>query len=85
MHRESELWYPESGRKFLGEATTIMSLPLEEDDQTVDFERLRELDRYLSTLSRKELREEIRKARLAQPRRHGIPDSTELIREDRER
>ena len=62
-----------------------MSLPLEEDDQTVDFERLRELDRYLSTLSRKELREEIRKARLATPWGPEMPDSTELLREDRDR
>jgi len=63
----------------------MVSLPLEEDDRTVDFERLRELDRHLSTLSRKELLEEIRKARLAKPRRPGIPDSTELLREDRDR
>lgn len=63
----------------------MVSLPLEEDDKTVDFERLRELDRHLSTLSHNEVLAEIRRARLAEPRRPGMPDSTELLREDRNR
>ena len=56
-----------------------------ESEKAVDFERLRELDRYLSTLSHNEVLAEIRKARLATPWGPEMPDSTELLREDRNR
>jgi hypothetical protein len=63
----------------------MVSLPLEDDDKTLDRQRLYDMEKRLSRLSQDELLDEIRTARLSMPRNSGLPDSTELLREDRNR